>query len=100
MCLSAGRVGGDVKEVKRILRLCWVRVSDGLTREKVLEYRQKLVDQYLQRTGGDTPLTPKKRKAEEVKKGNGKTPKMGKEPKHKVNKGKGKVAVTKKPAKK
>eukprot|EP00929_Paragymnodinium_shiwhaense_P111280 TRINITY_DN7905_c0_g2_i1.p1 TRINITY_DN7905_c0_g2~~TRINITY_DN7905_c0_g2_i1.p1 ORF type:complete len:645 (-),score=189.17 TRINITY_DN7905_c0_g2_i1:74-2008(-) len=38
---TAGAAGGNLLEAERIARLCWVKLHSGVSKDKVLEFRQK-----------------------------------------------------------
>ncbi|CAK0822706.1 unnamed protein product, partial [Prorocentrum cordatum] len=49
---TAKACGGSAEEALRVARLCWVRFSEGATREEVNAYRQRLYDAIASRGAG------------------------------------------------
>merc|ERR1711957_995573 len=51
---ALGRCAGDHELCKKILMVCYVRAEEGWSKEQLVEYRAKLLQQFNARTTGHT----------------------------------------------
>jgi len=52
--------GGSILEAERIARLCWVKMSKGMKKDDVLEYRNSIYKKRAAESGNDAPVAAKR----------------------------------------